>query len=217
MVKEFEQDPQAEIWLFLDAQHEVRASLPERPIANLGDGWWLRRPKIELPRDTFEYAVSAAASLAEFFLADRRAVGLACAGSMFTVVPAERGTRQVHKLMETLAFLQPEGEMPMHGLVEMQAKLLPVGSAVVLITSSTQPELLLAVQDLLRRGLRPVVVLINAETFGGARGSSRLAAGLLNYNVPVCQVACGDDLGARLKLPAAQFQHVHSASLDFIS
>jgi uncharacterized protein (DUF58 family) len=217
MVKEFEQDPQAEIWLFLDAQREVQDSLPEQPITTLGDGWWLRRPKIELPRNTFEYAVSAAASLADFFLADRRAVGLACAGSMFTVVQAERGTRQVHKLMETLAFLQPEGELPLHGLVEMQAKLLPLGSAAILITSSTRPELLLAIQDLLRRGLRPVIVLIDAETFGGAQDNNQLAASLLNHNVPVCQVACGDDLGAKLSLPAAQFQHFHSTSLNFIA
>ena len=61
------------------------------------DGWWLRRPNVSLPRDSFEYVISAAASLARYFLLDRRAVGLACAAGMTTVVPAERGERQVNQ------------------------------------------------------------------------------------------------------------------------
>ena len=206
MVKEFEQDPQSDIWLFLDAESEIQATLPEQDISYQKDGWWLRRPNISLPRNTFEYAISAAASLASFFLADRRAVGLVCAAGKFTVVPAERGERQVNKIMETLAFLQPEGIMPLHGLVDIQAKLLPLGSGVVLITSSTRPRLLLAVEDLQRRNLRPVVVLIQPETFGGAQGSELVAAGLLRANVPVCQIAFGDDLGVQLALPGAYFR-----------
>ncbi len=206
MVKEFEQDPQADIWVFLDAQGEVQSSLPESPVVFDEGSWLLRRPKIALPRNTFEYAISAAASLASFFLADRRAVGLACAAGKFTIVSAERGERQVNKIMETLAFLQPEGRMPLLGLVEMRAKLLPRGSGVILITPSTRPELLLAAEDLQRRSLRPVVVLIKSETFGGAEGSKEVAAGLLRSNIPVCQIGLGDDLGIQLTLPVVNFQ-----------
>jgi uncharacterized protein (DUF58 family) len=206
MVKEFEQDPQADIWLFLDAQREVQAARPETPVTMTAEGFLLRRPKVTLPCDTFEYAVSAAASLARFFLAERRAVGLACAAGRFTVVSGERGERQMGKILETLAFLQPEGEMPLLGLVAMQAKLLPLGSGVVLITPAARPELLIAVEDLQRRSLRPVVVLLKTETFGGAGGAEAVAAGLLTRNVPVCQIGFGDDLGVDLSLPAVYFQ-----------
>ncbi len=167
MVKEFEQDPQSDIWLFLDAYGPVHVSTPEPEIAYQNDNLWIRRPKISLPKDTFEYAVSVAASLASFFLADRRAVGLASATGRFIVVPAERGDRQIHKIMETLAFLQPDGLIPILGLVTVQAKLLPMGSGVILITPSSRPELLQAVDDLQRRNLRPIVILIKGETFGG--------------------------------------------------
>lgn len=206
MVKEFEQDPQANIWLFLDADRTVRSFLKD-PESDQEEIWWQHRRKIALPCDTFEYGVSAAASLANFFLADRRAVGLACAAGKSTIVSAERGVRQVNKIMETLAFLQPEGTMPLLGLVDMQAKFLPVGSGVILITSSTRPHLLLAADDLKRRNLRPVVVLIKSETFGGADGSEQMAATLLGSNIPVCQVGFGDDLGVQLALPAVYFQH----------
>ncbi len=205
MVKEFEQDPQADIWLFLDAQQEAQASLIEDKVAFSGDGWWLRRPNVSLPKDSFEYIVSAAASLARYFLEENRSVGLACAGAKLTVVSAERGERQVNKIMETLAFLQPDGKIALLGLVTMRAKLLPIGTGVILITSSERPELLLAVEDLQRRNLRPVVVLIKTETFGGTGDSKSIIAGLLRRNVPVCPVSLGDDLSTQLALPVVYF------------
>jgi uncharacterized protein (DUF58 family) len=125
---------------------------------------------------------------------------------MTTIVPAERGERQVTKIMETLAFLQPDGKMPLLGLVTMRAKLLPIGSGVILITPSTRPELLLAVEDLLRRKLRPIVVLIKPETFGGKEESGQILTGLLERNVPVCPVGFGDDLSVKLTLPVVYFQ-----------
>ncbi len=206
MVKEFEQDPQADIWIFLDAQREVHIGKAEMTPGVEDENWWLRRLKVALPKDSFEYAVSAAASLASFFLSERRAVGLACAGGKLTVVSAERGERQMGKILETLAFVQPQGTLPIQSLVDMQGKLLPQGSGVVLLTASTRPELLLAAEDLQRRNLRPIVVLMKPETFGGMDGSEKVAAGLLHRNIPVCPVAFGDDLGVQLALPATYFQ-----------
>jgi uncharacterized protein (DUF58 family) len=202
MVKEFEQDPQADIWIFLDAYRLVNYSMPENPVSYQIDNMWLRRPKVSLPKDTFEYGVSVAASLARFFLMNRRAVGLACAAGKFSVVPCERGERQVIKIMETLAFLQPDGTMPLIDLVFIQAKLLPIGSGVIIITPSANPDLFLALEDLQRRNLRPVVVLIKSETFGGSGDTEKTVASLLARNIPVCQVGFGDDLGAQLALPA---------------
>ena len=208
MVKEFEQDPQANIWLFLDADRMERVHKDEKE-STQEENWWQHHRKINLPCDTFEYGVSAAASLANFFLADRRAVGLASAGGKVTIVPAERGVRQMNKIMETLAFLKPEGSMPLLGLVDLQAKHLPVGSGIILITSSTRPQLFLAVENLKRRNLRPVVVMIKSETFGGENNSEKMLATLLGNDIPACQVSYGDDLGEKLALPAIYFQRTY--------
>jgi uncharacterized protein (DUF58 family) len=215
MVKEFEQDPQADIWLFLDAYRPVHISMPEPDITYRDDNLWLRRPKISLPRDTFEYSVSVASSLASYFLMDRRTVGLACAAGKFTVVSGERGERQINKIMETLAFLQPEGIIPLHGVVNLQAKLLPLGSGVILITPSASPDLLQAVEDLQRRNLRPMVVLIKSETFGGQAGSENMTTSLLSRNIPVCQIGLGDDLGVQLAMPTVYFQRSYLSKTYF--
>jgi uncharacterized protein (DUF58 family) len=207
MVKEFEQDPQADIWLFLDAQKQVHASVPSQVMEISESTWMLHRPKVVLPQDSFEYGISSAASLASYFLMDRRAVGLACSSGISTVVPAERGERQLGKVMETLAFLQPDGVMPLLSLVNIRAKLLPIGTGVILITPSTNPELLLSIEDLQRRNLRPVVVLIKIESFGGAGNSELMVAKLTRRNVPVCSIGFGEDISERLAMPVVYYQH----------
>jgi uncharacterized protein (DUF58 family) len=207
MVKEFEQDPQAEIWLFVDGQRSVHARKSDERLPLIDERLLLRKPKVSLPCDTFEYAMSACGSLAQHFLRNRRSVGLVCSSAKYTVLSNERGERQVGKMMETLAFLQPDGEIPVLGLVTMQAKYLPLGTGVILITPSVQPELLLAVEDLQRRNLRPVIILLKAETFGGeAQEVEAMATAIMAMNVPVCTVGYGDNLTHQLSLPVVYFQ-----------
>jgi uncharacterized protein (DUF58 family) len=199
IVKEFEQDPQAEVWFFLDAQRGVHAEKPYEYPEMYGDGWVLdRRPKYELPPSTLEYAISTTASLAHYYLNQRRAVGLVTASHHFRVIPAERSERQEGKILETLAFIEAESKLSIAGLVAAQAGQLPQGSSAILVTPTVYPELLAAVNDLQRRNLRPVVVLLIADSFGGEIGGEKLYNSLFERNVPVCRIYCDADLSLEL-------------------
>ena len=199
IVKEFEQDPQAEVWLFLDAQHAVHVEKPHAYPEMYTDGWMLdRRPEYELPPSTLEYAISTSASLAHYYLKQRRAVGLVTVSHQFRVIPAERSERQESKILETLAFIEAESDLSIAGLVAAQAGQLPQGSSAILITPTIYPELLAAVDDLQRRNLRPVVVLLIADSFGGAKGGEKLYGSLLERNVPICRIYCGANLALEL-------------------
>ena len=199
IVKEFEQDPQAEVWLFLDAQHAVHAEKPYEIPDTVGDGWMLgRRQEYELPTATLEYAISTTASLAHYYLRQRRAVGLVTASHQFRVIPAERSERQESKILETLAFIEAESDLSIAGLVAAQAGQLPQGSSAILVTPTVHPELLAAVDDLQRRDLRPVVVLLIADSFGGAKGGEKNYSMLLARNIPVCRIYCGANLALEL-------------------
>src|SRR5690606_16765067 len=145
MVKEFEQDPQAEVWIYLDSQKNVHYQkeqvFDESPMQTV---LFVRRPKIKLPPSTLEYSVSIAASLAHYFIRQRRAVGYASAGQTYTILPADRSERQEAKILETLAFVQANGELSIAGLVSTQAMQLPKRSTVILITPTVRTELLQA-------------------------------------------------------------------------
>jgi hypothetical protein len=93
--------------------------------------------------------------------------------------------------------------VPISALVTGQARHLPRGSTVVLITPSVREDIVLVVDQLLRLGLRPVVVLLVSETFGGAPGTERLVAGLATLGISLTQVSKDDDIGEALSMAGA--------------
>ena len=199
VVKEFEQDPHAEVWLFLDAQRVVHAEMSSDTPEGYIDDWLLdRRPKFELPPSTLEYAISITASLAHYYLKQPRAVGLVTATPQFRVISAEWSERQEGKILETLAFIEAEGTLSIGGMVAAQAGQLPQGSSTILVTPTVSPELVSAVDDLQRRSLRPMVILLIADSFGGVKGGEKLYNSLLERNVSVCRIYCGADISLEL-------------------
>jgi uncharacterized protein (DUF58 family) len=201
MVKEFEQDPQAEVWLFLDTHKNVHVVKSEETTESypVDDLLLLRRRKVKLAPSTLEYAISITASLASYFIEQRRAVGLVSAsGRAFKVIPAERSERQEAKILEELAFLQAESMYTLPWLVTAQMGQLPQGSTAILVTPMIWPELLLGVDSLLRRNLRPVVVLLMTASFGSRTNNEDLAKSLVERKVPVCRVYCEADLSETL-------------------
>jgi uncharacterized protein (DUF58 family) len=206
MVKEFEQDPQADIWIIVDADAEVQAALPESPKELRGNRlWlWLNRPdEVTLPPTTMDYAVSVAASVALHFIQKGMAVGLVSAGSVYTIHQSERGERQLSKLLDTLAFLQGEGNLPLSGLVETTAGHFPRGSTVVLITPSTRPGVIAAVDDLGKRNQHPVCVLIDPVSFGGQGSGDLVNQALVDRRIPIIPITNGCDLKVALESSSA--------------
>jgi uncharacterized protein (DUF58 family) len=193
MVKEFELDPQADVWIFLDADKAVSYSLPweyqvdKKPI-------WDQTIKIELPPTTEEYAASVAASLARYYLRGKRAVGFVSRAETPVLLPSDRGGRQLIKILESLALWNMDGDLPLLGLIEAQAQHLPRGSTALLITPSTNEEIVLTADYLVRRGLRPIVVLLDAASFGGPDGTDLLIERLRLINIPTRKIKCGDAL-----------------------
>lgn len=198
MTKEFELDPQAEIWVFLDAAETGQASLPFTWPKKTKEDLWKHKFEFALPPSTEEYGVSAAASVARYFLRQDRSVGFVSSGQTLAMIPPDRGGRQLGKILESLALLRAEGTLPIWGLVEIQAQHLARGSTIILVTHSVEQEVVIATDFLTRRGLRPIVVLIDAGTFNGPAGSDELAHGLRSMHVPIRVVRRDADLSDAL-------------------
>jgi uncharacterized protein (DUF58 family) len=198
MVKEFELDPLADVWVFLDAQRSIQAGNSYLPSPQISQDLWRKPQKINLPPSTEEYGVSIAASLVRDYLRRGRAVGFVAAGQHLAMLSPDRGGRQLGKVLEALALLRCEGEIRLRGLIETQVKHMVRGSTVVIITASVDREVGLVVDYLIQRGLRPIVILLEAHTFGGVSGSLELSAQLRILGIPVRLVENGSDLEAAL-------------------
>jgi uncharacterized protein (DUF58 family) len=204
IAKEFELDPMAEVWIFLDAEAHAQAEQPYSLPSQAVEAMWSPWKEVKLPPSTEEYAVSIAASLAQHFLRRDRAVGLVShhQASQRTpnVLPPDRGGRQLGKILEALAPLHAEGDLPISALVTAHAQHIVRGSTVIIITPSVEQELALVADLLSQRGLRPVIVLLDAATFDGPLGTRSLGDAISGLGVPVCRVKNGDDLAAALSV-----------------
>ncbi len=198
MDKEFELDPLAEVWLFLDMARFGQAALPYTPAQFNILNYWRKPVKVSLPPSTEEYAISIAASLGRHFLSKGRAVGLVSGGQQLTLLSPDRGGRQLGKILEGLAVLHAQGELPLQALVESQTRHITRGNIIVLITPTVLTEFVYLVEYLLRRGLRPVAVLLDAASFGGSPGTDGLIERVRALGVPARKISNGADLSADL-------------------
>jgi len=206
IVKEFERDPLAEVWIFIDARAAVHIRKVEEKPESLDDLWRVKEKRdFSLPPDTEEYAVCIAASISKYYIRQKREVGLVSAGQGYTVLPAERGERQLGKILETLAVLRAEGDMPFWALIGSQLGHLARGSTVILISPSSDEKILTVVMELIQRGLIPVVIMIDQMSFGGKNDSKPLQSKLINRGVLTFITKEGDDIRTVLENPNVAF------------
>jgi uncharacterized protein (DUF58 family) len=198
IVKEFELDPLAEVWIFLDAARSVHSAKPYVPPEFDPRDFWRKRFQFQLPPSSLEYSVTIAASLARYYLSRGRSVGLVTAGTSLQILPSDRGGRQLGKILETLSMLRAETTLPLQGLIEAQARHMPRGSTAVIITPSASNVVYQTADLLMRRGMRPVVVLLDGLTFGGYFSSQVVEQQLRALRVPVSRVIEGGDITASL-------------------
>ena len=171
MVREFELDPTADIWIVLDLDGEVHA----------GSGL----------ESTEEYAVTAAASLARHLLDQGRAVGLV---SQTATLPADRGPRQLERILEVLALVQAGSRLTLTALLGAEVSRFARSSTLIVVTPSTAEGWARYCQALSGRGVHTTAVLIEAATFGTAPSTLLLVSSLAAAHIPTYLVKRGDRL-----------------------
>jgi uncharacterized protein (DUF58 family) len=204
IVKEFELDPMSDIWLFLDMAKLAQAELEWKPVPERRGPalLWARRPGLELAPSTEEYGVTITASLAKHFIVRDRAVGLTSYAQQREVVPADRGERQLSKILEILAVIRGEGRIPLAQAMAAEGTHLVRGTTIIVITPSTSRDWVAASRHLEQRGLRVIAVLIAPDSFGGAEGMEEVMAELVAGGTPTYIVREGDDLAEALSQKA---------------
>ncbi len=203
MVKEFELDPTAEIYLVLDMQERVQQQLLDEatPAKRAAPG---SRPvrELRIAESTEEYGVLAAASIARHMLEQNRTVGLVSWGQHREVLPAERESRQLFKMLEALAVLRAHGAQPLAEVLAAESVRFGRNCTLVIITASLDERWVASLQQLLYRGVRAVVLLIDPQSFGGWRDTLTIRARLAELRVPTYLFAQGQSLADSLARPA---------------
>lgn len=174
MVKEFEPDPIADLWIALDMEAAVQA----------GSG----------AQSTEEYAVHAAASIARRFLTSGWAVGLLSCAEQHHDLPPERGDRQLMKMLEELAVIRAIGRTPLGEVLISEGVRFGRRATVIAITPSPSQVWVAALRTFVERGVRSLAVLIDAGSFGGAAIGEDTLVSLAAAGIPTYIYRRGDSL-----------------------
>ena len=193
-VKEFDLEQTADVWLFVDLDSSVQS----------GEG----------DISTVEESLRVAASVAHDAIVENRAVGLTTSGHRIVSIPADRGPRQRQKIMQLLAAVEGDGSATLAEQLLNGLPLLRRGMTAVIITPSRERHWVRTLTGLRARGVAAVIVALDGESYadvspdgrdGNAPGAEHAAQeqralrfALAEYDLKVCEVRAGDDLGAVL-------------------
>jgi uncharacterized protein (DUF58 family) len=214
MAKEFELDPSADIWLYLDLYREAEAAMPWQPTppepALFATSAARRKSaQFELPPSTTEYGVTIMASLARYFISHNRAVGLSSRGRSREFLQADRGERQLNKIMEALAVVTAGGNLPFSHLIATDGIRLNRNDTVLAVSADPNPEWAAALHLIQRRGVNSIAVVLDGTTFGRTASYDSLLGELESSGIPTYRISRNDPLEyalsgtARIGAPAA--------------
>ncbi len=195
IVKEFEQDPTADLWIILDMHYRVQQSITfrGRPLEAPGG-------EVRTPASTEEYMVTAAASLAHHFvLRQRRNTGLIGWGQHREVISPEREPRQFYNIMESLCTLRAYGRSPLAEVLAAEGNRFGRQVSLVILTPSPEVDWVrMGLRDLLYSGIYAVAVLVDGMSFGGWTELRHVEAELVAHNVPYYVLRKDEPIGAAL-------------------
>ncbi len=202
MVKEFELDPMADIWLFLDMAESAHVGprFDQIRLPKLPEVHWQPLPPFKLAPSTTEYGVTIAASLSRHFLRQGRSVGLITypRGQRRTIAQTDRGERQLTRIYELLAMVQAQGEIPMANLLTMEGMRLTRSTTAIIVTSANETRWVSAVRHLTDRGIRTMAVFVEPHSFGHEAESSAVEVELIANRIPYYIVKQGDEISQAL-------------------
>ncbi|MCC6792322.1 MAG: DUF58 domain-containing protein [Thermomicrobiales bacterium] len=201
MVKEFDIDPTSDVWLILDLQAEHRVkSFKDLSV----DGGQVSPPPVEAWLDsTDEYAVTIVSSLARSCLDEGRAVGMIATGAHYEVIQAERSDRAYIKILESLAVVLADGHRPLSEVLVAESRRFNRNSALIVVTSSTDPSWVDALEMIKTRRVQSSVVFVDGSTFGETPSADHLFERLAKARVRLYRVGCGERIADALRTTVA--------------
>ncbi|MEO8625955.1 MAG: DUF58 domain-containing protein [Candidatus Limnocylindrales bacterium] len=193
VVKEFELEQTADVWIFLDLDAATHT----------GEG----------DESTLEYGVRVAASIAARALVENRKVALTASGAHISPIPADRGPRQYQKIMQALAAVMADGEQPLDDVLVENVARLRRGMTAVIITASLDARWVRSLTGLRNRNVETAIILLDASAFAAygrdaeeeqAGGNKDLPAqrtvrhALAEHDLRYIAVEPGEPLGTQL-------------------
>ena len=178
MSKEFDLGRASEVWVLVDLERSVQAG--------------------ELEESTDEYAVTIAASLVKRHVDAELPVGLVAFGDKRYFLPCETGLGQSDRIMQYLALAKAEGDTPLNEALADYEPLWGHNATLIVITPSPRPDWVVGMSELMRRGVRIMVIQLDLESFGGTGDVAESQEEMFARGIPHFYIRQGDNIPVKL-------------------
>ncbi len=165
MVKEFDYDPLANVFIVLDLAASVQWDAVREIVPKK---YWMMdfRTQKEIIPSSMDYLCAIGASLCNYYIHRQYGVGIIARDQGWQLLAAEHGERQLIKVLEALALAEGTGELSLDTVVRLQVHSLPRGSFIWLVTPLFTEEVLTAAEVIRMRGMQVRIAALDGLSFG---------------------------------------------------
>jgi uncharacterized protein (DUF58 family) len=146
---------------------------------------------------TAECTINVAAALARRYADSGSPVGLMARAERLFRLPPEVGEEHLKRLLEVLALMNANDQVPVAQLIAEETEYLEPGITAAIITPAVDEHLTASLRQLSGRGLIPVVVFIEPTDFPDRSRLTNRISNLQASGVEVHVVRCSDTMAAQ--------------------
>lgn len=197
IVKEFDQNPHGNVWIILDSERDIHINNGRYLIKEKKENKVIsitNRRSFQLSEDTFEYAVSTAATMADFFIRGGKEVGLSHSGKLPKTIPAEKGERQLSKILDILSQVEADGEIPIYPFIESNIGMQSAGNLIVVISTSKSVGISSVIDMAAKKKLSSLIILMNFHSFNSSRQSKEPFNKIKGIKSTFLEISNGDSI-----------------------
>ncbi|TXG81213.1 MAG: DUF58 domain-containing protein [Thermomicrobiales bacterium] len=175
MVKEFDLDPTAEVWVVADfGRSQVVAPSRERELLRpagltFAEAWL---------SSSEDFVAALAASVSRKAIDANRALGYLANASSHDSRPPESSERQYLRVLSALAIAKSDGGESIDTLLNNEMRRFDRYRSPVVITASIELDWIESLEHAVLRGVRPTVIYVDPSSFDETRDSARVRARL---------------------------------------
>ncbi len=198
MVKEFEEDPQSTVWIFLDSDaNYVYENKNKKTIIKESTFIWQKKNSDQSNwyQNSFEQQISIAASICDYYIFNNRFVGFYANGQKVISISPEGGVRQLDKVLEMLASLNPTQDQEISELLFSQSNRLGNASTLVIISSNTGLGFVESLKHLHQKRYSIILISIDPVSFNQQKNVGDFYSVIESLGIKLIIVQNGQPLG----------------------
>lgn len=210
MVKEFDLDPTSEIWIIADFSSSANLRAERSVLLDRADRFEFAEAWLDCTEDV---VAAIAASVTRLGLDRKRAVGFVGSSAARSILQADTGDRQYHRILGELAVMQSSGREAIADTLIDEVRRFDRNRTPVVISSDADPRWIQALAALRVRGIHPIAIFVDPAAFDRSRETDEIHRVIREQAFPIFTVDFNAGIESAFQLSPPSPVHDHELTI----